>query len=258
MFKIIRITLLLWVLLFVAFGAWTTRTQSTDWNDSLWIKVYPINGDGSAVSQQYIKSLSVKRFAPIEQFMLRETRRYARELDEPVRVELGRPIDEQPPALPAQGNYLSIAWWSLKMRWWTHSVSSNQDGPAPDIHVFVRYHDPQTSFVLEDSVGLQKGLVGIVNAYASKAMAGTNNVIIAHEFLHTLGATDKYDPRDGQPLYPDGYADPDRQPRHPQPKAEIMAGRIPQSARESETPTNLKQVQIGRVTATEIRLLSTD
>ena len=34
-------------------------------------------------------------------------------------------------------------------------------------------------------------------------MTRTNNVVIAHEILHTLGASDKYDPDTLAPLYPD-------------------------------------------------------
>ena len=52
-------------------------------------------------------------------------------------------------------------------------------------------------------------------------------MVIAHELLHTLGASDKYDPQSLAPIFPDGYAEPDRQPSHPQRMAEIMAGRIP-------------------------------
>jgi hypothetical protein len=49
--------------------------------------------------------------------------------------------------------------------------------------------------------------------------------VLAHEFLHTLGATDKYDRRTGLPR-PAGLGMPTRQPRYPQEFGEIMAGRI--------------------------------
>ena len=35
-------------------------------------------------------------------------------------------------------------------------------------------------------------------------MTGPNNVVIAHELLHTVGATDKYDPVTDAPRIPDG------------------------------------------------------
>jgi len=76
-------------------------------------------------------------------------------------------------------------------------------------------------------------------------------VVIAHELLHTLGATDKYDP-DGQPLYPIGFADFIAEPCYPQSMAEIMAGRIPLSPGKAEIPKNLAETVIGYATAAEI------
>ena len=83
-------------------------------------------------------------------------------------------------------------------------------------------------------------------------MSRQNNVVIAHEFLHTLGATDKYDPATNQPLFPDGYANPDLDPLLPQRFAEIMAGRTPLSRNEAETPASLVDALIGNKTAQEI------
>ena len=83
-------------------------------------------------------------------------------------------------------------------------------------------------------------------------MAPQNNMVMLHELLHTLGATDKYDLRTDQPLYPDGYAQPELQPRLPQKKAEIMAGRIPLSEHHAEMPERLADVVIGPKTAREI------
>ncbi len=102
------------------------------------------------------------------------------------------------------------------------------------------------------SLGLQKGLLGVVYGFADEAQDEQNAIVIAHEVLHTLGATDKYDPRSGLPVFPDGYADPDAQPRHPQEVAEIMAGRIPVSTERAEMPESLADVVVGPRTATEI------
>ena len=60
-------------------------------------------------------------------------------------------------------------------------------------------------------------------------MRGSDDMVIAHELLHTLGATDKYDLRTNQPAHPDGFAEPDREPLYPQSFAELMGGRIPVS-----------------------------
>ena len=77
-----------------------------------------------------------------------------------------------------------------------------------------------------------------------------------HEILHTVGASDKYNPRTNQPLYPIGFAEPDRDPVFPQKKAEIMAGRVPLEENKAEIPKGLKQTVIGQATATEIRWLT--
>jgi len=116
----------------------------------------------------------------------------------------------------------------------------------------VLYYDPQHITRVGHSLGLQKGLIGVVNAFASQAQAAQNDVVIAHEFLHTLGATDKYDLRNNQPFFPDGYAEPERQPLLPQAYAEIMAGRVPLTQTEAEMPASLDEALIGTQTAREI------
>lgn len=255
MFKAVRISILLFILFFVAVSTWLTQARSTDWNNSLWIKLYPINADGSAESARYIENLDVSHFEGIETFLARETERHQHSVSRPVRVELGEPVHEQPPELPGSPNVFSVMSWSLKMRWWAGSVTSEQDDIEPDVRIFVRYHRPDAAVVLENSVGLQKGMVGIVNGYASRRHSGTNNVIIAHEFLHTLGATDKYSPVNGHPIGPDGLAEPDRTPLYPQRYAEIMGGRIALAEDDSVIPKNLKYAVIGQLTASEINLI---
>jgi len=254
MFKAVRISILLFILFFVAVSQLLTQARSTDWNNSLWIKIYPINADGSAEATKYIDALDVRTFEGIETFLARETERYARAVKRPVHVELGEPVLEQPPELTAEPNMLSVMAWSLRMRWWAGSVTDEQDRIEPDVRIFVRYHRSNLAVTLENSVGLQKGMVGIVNGYASRRHRGTNNVIIAHEFLHTLGATDKYSPVDGHPIGPDGIAEPERSPLFPQRYAEIMGGRIALAEDDSVIPKSLKYAVIGPLTASEINL----
>jgi hypothetical protein len=119
--------------------------------------------------------------------------------------------------------------------------------------LFVLYHDPATLQTVPDSHGMQKGLLGVVHTFALRSMAGTNSIVIAHELLHTLGATDKYAPDSGLPSFPAGFAEPDRKPLYPQEKAEIMAGRRPISAQDAQMPAALNAVVVGPVTAAEIR-----
>jgi hypothetical protein len=69
--------------------------------------------------------------------------------------------------------------------------------------------------------------------------------------FHTLGASDKYD-AEGNPIYPEGYADPGDAPRYPQHAAELMAGRRAVSPDHAEIPDSLERCVIGPKTAYEI------
>ncbi len=116
MFKAVRISILLFVLLFVVLSTFLTQARSTDWNNSLWIKIYPINADGSREANSYIEDLKTSDFKGIESFLVRETERYSRNVDRPVRIELGSEIREQPPELGADPNVMSVMLWSLELR----------------------------------------------------------------------------------------------------------------------------------------------
>jgi hypothetical protein len=102
-------------------------------------------------------------------------------------------------------------------------------------------------------LGLQKGQIGVVYAFAADWMTGANDVVIAHELLHTLGATDKYNAGDSSPRFPDGYGDPLQSPLFPQQTAELMAGRRMIAPNQWEQAENLDEVVIGAATAQEIR-----
>lgn len=240
------------VLLGVLATTWLDRLNTTSWDRTLWVGIFPINGDGSAVADDYIRNLTVEDFATIEAFFAEETSRYGVKVTQPVRIELYPASAQKPPALPYRPNALQTALWSLKLRWFARGAA-NAAGRAPShIRIFVLYHDPAVNPSVPHSLGLQKGLVGVVHAFADRDMAGSNNIVIAHETLHTLGATDKYDLASGAPLFPNGFADPDQSPRYPQAFAEIMAGRRAVSETEQEMPFSLKSERVGPVTAAEI------
>ena len=253
MWKAIRIGFLLLVLAAVATQAWLDRVSTQSWQETLWVGIFPLNGDGTPQAQHYIEGLSVKDFAGIEEFFAREGRRYGVKVEQPVHVELYPEGSQLPPALKPGSGPLGVAWWSLKLRWFAARASHVPGRAPPRIRMFVLYHDPATLDHVPDSHGLQKGLAGIVHAFADNAMAGRNNIVIAHELLHTVGATDKYDLGTEMPLYPAGFAEPDRSPLYPQDSAEIMAGRRALSAQEAQMPPNLRNVVVGPETAREIR-----
>ena len=254
MFKVLRIFILLMIFTGVALGAWRARTQSVEWKYTLPVNIYLVNGDESPVAAEYLRSLTVEDFKPIETFMRDEAQRYGRSESASIEIRLGGTIADQPPVPPRNGSALEVIAWSLQMRWWAYR-NADTKGPGPQVKMFLLYFDPALNKRLAHSTGLQKGLIGRVNSFASRDMANQNNVVIAHEFLHTLGATDKYDPATNQPLFPDGYANPELDPLLPQQYAEIMAGRTPVSKNQAVTPESLDDALIGSRTAQEINWL---
>lgn len=253
MWRNIRVAILLLVLIWAAGHTWLERIASTRWKEPLWVGIFPVNADGSPAAQSYIEALETREFADIEDFLAREARRYGKDLSQPVHIALYPQLKEAPPQLERGAGLLGTAWWSLKTRWFAWRAVDVGGRAPPRIRMFVLYHDPSTLQSVPDSHGLQKGLIAEVHAFALRPMAGSNSIVIAHELLHTLGATDKYDPRNGVPLFPTGFAEPDRKPLYPQPKAEIMAGRRALSAQEAQQPDALSAVVVGPATAAEIR-----
>jgi len=251
MFRKIRIAVLLLILINVGVGTWLTRARTTSWEYPLRVAVFPINGDGSAASASYIANLKQDTFAGVAEFMRAEGKRYGLAQTDPVDVYLASEIHGVPPPPPFGGNPLQVGLWSLQMRFWAWK-RAHFDGPKPHVQMFVIYHDPARVSRVAHSLGLQKGLIGVVNAFASESQAAQNNIVITHELLHTVGATDKYDLSTNEPLHPDGYAEPDKVPLLPQTFAEIMAGRTPYSTTQSEMPGSLDKVLIGTKTAREI------
>ena len=251
MWRRLRILVLLLILLFVALNTYFDRVYSTDWNIPLRVAAFPINADGSEVTAHYISQQPPDAFQRIETFFEQEAKQYGLQMERPIQLTLAPPLSATPPALERGAGALSAVLWSLRMRYWAWRIDA-PPGPAPDIKLFVLYHDPAISPVLPHSLGLQKGLLGVVHVFANARMKGSNDTVIAHELLHTLGATDKYDLQTNQPLHPDGFAEPDRQPLYPQSFAELMAGRIPVSSTDATIPLSLQQVLIGPKTAHEI------
>ena len=83
-------------------------------------------------------------------------------------------------------------------------------------------------------------------------MTRTNNVVIAHEILHTLGASDKYDLERSRPCSRSDTRSPNSNRCHPQTLTEVMAGRYAIDSRTFEMPAILDEVLVGAATALEI------
>lgn len=254
MFRKFRILVLSLILATVALGAWRANSRLTEWKHTVHVALYPIAADDTPATRQFVAQLAAADYEDLGRWLQEESDRYGRTLLQPVAVHLAPPLTELPPLPPAPGKPLETAWWSLQLRWW----ASRHDaiaGPKPQVRLFVLYHDPERGDRLAHSTGLEKGQIGLIHAFATRSQRRQNLVVIAHELLHTFGATDKYDLATLQPLYPAGYAEPDKTPLLPQHFAEIMAGRTPLDEQRAEIPARLADTLIGPETAREIGLL---
>jgi hypothetical protein len=221
------------------------------WQQPVVVAIHPLMADSSPKTEQFINTLNQNSFHEIEWFFERSAELYNFSLEQPLTFRLESSTATYPPELPDSPNIFSVVIWSLRMRLWAMNIDYYSE-EKPDVQLVLLYHDPQKSNRVPHSFGLEKGKIGVAHIFASDNMAPSNKVVIAHELLHTLGASDKYDAATNIPQYPDGYANPDQEPLHPQSEAEIMGGRIPESAASATIPEALSQVVMGPVTATEI------
>lgn len=65
LWKTARIGLLLLILFIVGMNTVMTGRWTTDWDETLWVGIYPINGDGNGRVAAYIDSLDEASFRPV-------------------------------------------------------------------------------------------------------------------------------------------------------------------------------------------------
>ncbi len=247
-----RYLVLLLILLGLSIHNLYKYSHVRSWNETLSVVVYPSNGDGLASTEAYIRSLSRRNLAEIARFINSEALRYGVKDVQAVEVQLSLEDIGSPPRLPRSRNVFSNIFWSLYFRGWAAVKLYSSATSVPDIALFVVFFDPGNTERLDHSIGLAGSMIASINAYADREYQGSNNVVITHELLHTLGAADKYDAETNLPMFPQGFADPEKSPLYPQMQAEIMGGRIPVGPYKAIMPTNLQQIVVGRSTALEM------
>jgi hypothetical protein len=250
--RALRISILLLVLLIVAGQTWLDRFSTTRWQRTIFVGAFPVNADASPVTARYLAQLDQVKINQVGDFLQEEARRYGVSIDEPVELKLYPALTVPPPALDADAGVLARIVWSLRLRYYRSRALAAIPRSRPKIALFLLYHDPTIAPSLPHSAGLQRGLTAVVHLFASRSQEAQNRIVITHELLHTFGATDKYDLATGLPQYPDGLAEPQLEPRYPQQLAEIMAGQMPVSATAARLPDSLDDERVGPLTAREI------
>ncbi|MGW8370180.1 MAG: hypothetical protein ACWGPN_16060, partial [Gammaproteobacteria bacterium] len=166
MLKRLRIALLLYILLFVAAGEYLSMRRSTDWDDTLRVNVYLMNGSGSDSVNRYLDSLETNTYDSIERFFETQSRTYGVDLAEPFRIRVAGILDQPMPPIPQNLNMLSSIVWSLRMRWFVTRLHFSSDLRRPHITLFAVYHDAEDGLTLDRSTALRKGMIAIANLFA--------------------------------------------------------------------------------------------
>jgi len=243
-----RLLFLLTVAAAIAWFYFTRDTGPPAWERPLRVVVYPENADDSDAAQAFIEALSPDRFEELESWLAGQAARYELALNKPFDFELAAPIEGAPTAPDYRSFWTHLQWgWRLRLWYWTF----DDQGRQPDITLIARYREVEQGDGLH-SLGVPGMNLALANLTADESLAGLNEVLLTHELLHTVGADDLYNPYTGQPVYPAGFAQPDREPLYPQPKAELMAGRIPVAPGRAVQAGRLEQTVIGPETAVAI------
>lgn len=251
-FRQFRIAVLLLVFVLAAGSTAYDSYAARGWQGPLQVEIRPIAGDASPRTQAYLQQLGPQDYRDLDNFVSTQAARYGLKLNPALTLTVLPPGQRVPPSPPISANPLAVAAWSLRLRAWSYRERA-QWLPRPGVvRLYVVYYAPDTTVRIAHSLGLQKGLLGVVHAWAAADDTRRNQVVIAHELLHTLGASDKYDPATNLPRYPEGYAEPALSPRYPQAYAEIMAGRIARAPDRAVIPPSLQFARIGPQTAREI------
>lgn len=247
MWKKIRVTILSLILVYVCISSY--RDLNPNWDSETTIVVHPVNVQNDKFVDQYIKSLKPADFDKISEFLTQNATHY-RNKDTSIRIVLGSVLKTPPPIVDEKvaANIFTTALWSLKFKFYALWNMKSEDIGADSVMYLTYYYSKNVDH-LERSTALQRGRIGLVNLYGEESMSSMNSVIIAHESLHTFGATDFYDLNTGIPIFPIGYADPNQKPLYPQKKAEIMGGYILLNEQDFTIPNGFDEVVLSRDTA---------
>ena len=248
-FKLLRIVALLSVLFVIVVSTWMVEKRMAAWERPILVTVYPIAADGDPASIRFAEELSEDSFRSVNRFFERESGPYDFTVTPAFRFQVAAPSAELPPAVPEQYDFIRIALWSLRMRWWAWMQDLGDELIQPDIQMFMLYYSLNGVVEPGISVGMRKGRYTIVKAYARESQRERNLVVFTHEMLHVLGATDKYVLSTGEPIFPHGYANPNQEPLFPQQQAEIMGVRIPLTSYSSRMVGSVASCKIGRDSA---------
>ena len=135
------------------------------------------------------------RSSAIETFFEQEAKQYGLQMERPIRLTLAPPLSQSPPALePRRRQALRRAVESADA---LLGVASGRTAGSGAGHQAVRPVSRSRDLACAPALAsaCRRDCSESCTSSRTARMQGSNDTVIAHELLHTLGATDKYDLR---------------------------------------------------------------
>jgi hypothetical protein len=229
-----------------------SRHARTDWQRPVTVAVALVQL--GPVDQSALSALHA-RFGVLEARFAAEYRRYGGRLERPVTFTLYGPVNvDRPPPADPDSDVPSLAQHAWQLWRWTHAIDEGCALPTHsfDSRIYLVMRAPRDRSLqwVEGSSELG-GRIGVAKVELDVTSVDLALFVASHEFLHTLGASDKYDAT-GRALVPSGLVEPDRAPRYPQRYAEVMARNIVLGPGSERPPESIAELGVGIVTAREI------
>jgi hypothetical protein len=256
-FFFVRVGILLFILFTVVLWAirdLRSREARKTWDAPVDVAIVLVRLPGTtAVDDDAVVALRSR--APVLEARLADEMKKRRAGPKPFRFHVVGPFPAaSAPPVPAGEGAVDVAKYSLALKSWVGEVDTrggiNSDHSDTRIYVCAR-KPTSTARTMVEGRSEQNGRLGLVEVELDATMVDLTLFVVAHELMHTLGATDKYDVT-GRALVPDGLAEPERVPLYPQRFAEVMARNRPIAAGREEIPETLEELAVGTRTAKEI------
>lgn len=248
----VLLSVLVVVVLYAAQDTWR-RNRRNDWDHTLDVALVVLKqGDVDPNAIQLMRERVPALEARLESEM---RRRRPGSTVRPFHIDFFGPVEVNgAPALADSGDVIEHAQ-QMYAQWRTFrgiNQSAEVHPGAFDSVVYVTVARPTTEArKLVEGASEQGGRIATVQIELAKDMVDIALFVSAHELLHTLGATDKYDAT-GRTKIPEGLAEPDAVPLYPQKFAEIMARNRVIAEGKEKIPERLDELAIGPYTAREI------
>jgi hypothetical protein len=257
-FFLIRVSVLLVVLFVVVLYAvrdYRSRSARNDWSHTVDVAVVLVHVDGTATVDASLIAALQARAAVLEDRLQAEARRHRRDSLRPFKIRVLGPVDvrDRAPSAASSGP-VDLAKQAVNLERWLADVDprASIEPDLWDTRIYVSVRPPASdtrSFV--EGQSQEGGRIGVVDVELDASMVDLTLFVVAHELMHTLGASDRYDAA-GRTLVPDGLAEPDRVPLYPQRFAEVMGRNRPVSPSSEVVPDSLDELAVGERTAKEI------